>query len=55
MTPDYVHLGNDVTFKCLVEGDDRATVRWERGEGRLPLNAYVSYAHMCLLILIFKI
>lgn len=40
--PDYVTTGSDVTFKCIVEGDEDATVSWEKGDGPLPARSQVS-------------
>uniref|UniRef100_A0A915K683 Ig-like domain-containing protein n=1 Tax=Romanomermis culicivorax TaxID=13658 RepID=A0A915K683_ROMCU len=40
--PDYVTLGNDVTFRCVVEGDDHATVRWHKGDGELPIRSEID-------------
>jgi hypothetical protein len=42
VTPDFVFAGQDVMFRCKVEGDPAAKVRWERIDGQLPKNAYVS-------------
>uniref|UniRef100_A0A5S6QFK1 Basement membrane proteoglycan n=1 Tax=Trichuris muris TaxID=70415 RepID=A0A5S6QFK1_TRIMR len=39
--PEYVRIGEQVTFRCLVDGDPDANVRWEKRGGQLPTSATV--------------
>jgi len=41
--PEYVMLGTDVRFQCIVEGDENASIAWSRSEAPLPVRAKVSY------------
>jgi len=42
VTPDFVFPGQDVMFRCKVDGDPSARIRWERADAPLPRTAYVS-------------
>lgn len=40
--PEYVTLGTDVRFECVVEGDESARIDWSRSDGPLPSRAKVE-------------
>ncbi|KHJ45819.1 immunoglobulin domain protein [Trichuris suis] len=39
--PEHVRIGEQVTFRCLVDGDPDANVRWEKRGGQLPATATI--------------
>lgn len=42
VTPDFIFPGQDIMFRCKVDGDPSARIRWERVDKQLPRNAHVS-------------